>query len=185
MGIASWPGFINDWGSTEQERAQPYPCERLVARPDLVLHRAIDVAAPAATVFRWLCQLRAAPYSYDLLDNGGRRSPQELTPGLERLEPGQRMMKVFRLIEHEPGVSVTMLSEGRLFGRVACTYRVGELSSGRSRLVVKLLVERPSRTPAGRAVSFILPPGDLVMMRRQLMNLRRLAEAQDAAAAGL
>ena len=95
------------------------------------LYRAVDVAAPAEIVFRWLCQLRAAPYSYDLIDNGGRRSPQELTPGLERLEPGQRFMRIFRLVEFEPGRSITVLSRGTVFGEVAVTYRVRGAGAGR------------------------------------------------------
>jgi len=179
--MAGWPRFISDWGSTEAERAASYPCERLVTEPDLVLHRAVEVRAKPATVYRWLCQLRAAPYSYDLLDNGGRRSPQTLTPGLEQLEVGQRMMRIFRLVEYEPGSSVTVLSDGRLFGRVACTYAVLEARPGYSRLLVRLLVRRSRNSIAGRAMEFVLPPGDLVMMRRQLLNLKRLAEAQEAA----
>ena len=60
--------MIRDWGSSDLERAEPYPCDRLLVDGDDALFRAIDVAAPVAVVYRWLCQLRVAPYSYDLID---------------------------------------------------------------------------------------------------------------------
>src|SRR4051794_41885542 len=91
----------SEWGTTAPERAMPLPCDWQLPGAQLRLHRAVDVAAPAATVFRWLCQLRAAPYSYDLIDNFGRRSPPRLTPGLERLERGQRFMTIFRLVDFQ------------------------------------------------------------------------------------
>lgn len=62
-------GRARTWGSTEAERARQYPCDRWLVDPDDVCFRAIDVAAQPAVVFRWLCQLRAAPYSYDWIDN--------------------------------------------------------------------------------------------------------------------
>jgi hypothetical protein len=51
-------------------------------------------ASPA--VVRWLCQLRAAPYAYDWLDNWGKQSPRQLIPGLENLKLGQTVMTIFR-----------------------------------------------------------------------------------------
>jgi len=162
------------WGSTAAERASGFPCDGLVDDAT-ALWRAVDVDAPAPVVFRWLCQLRVAPYSYDWIDNLGRRSPRELTPGLERLEVGQRIATIFRLVHFEPGRSITMLTRGRLFGAVGVTYRVDPVDDRRSRLVVKLLLGR-RRDPVGRAVNALLPAGDLVMMRRQLLNLKALAE---------
>ncbi|MBK5116642.1 MAG: hypothetical protein JJE23_06940, partial [Thermoleophilia bacterium] len=70
-----WPDVVRRWGSTSSERSQSYPCDTLLDDPDDALFRAVDIDARPATVFRWLCQLRVAPYSYDLLDNRGRRSP--------------------------------------------------------------------------------------------------------------
>lgn len=171
-----WPHAVSAWGSTAPERAAHYDCDALVPAADHALFRAIDVAAPAAVTFRWLCQLRAAPYSYDKLDNLGRRSPQWLTPGLERLEAGQRVQTIFRLTTFEDGRSLTMLSSGRLFGRVGLSYVASPVGPQRSRIVAKIVV-RYRRTPPGALMRAILPPGDLVMMRRQLLNLRGLAEA--------
>jgi hypothetical protein len=170
-----WPRVVFDWGSTAEERRRPFPCDGLIADPDDVLFRAVEVRAARPTVFRWLCQLRAAPYSYDKLDNPGRRSPQSLTPGLERLEVGQRVMSIFRLTEFEQDRSITVFSQGRLFGRVACTYEVQDRPSG-SRLLVKMGVAYNARGLAALPMRTLLPAGDLLMMRRQLLNLKALAE---------
>ncbi len=172
----AWPDVISEWGSTAAERARPFPCDGLVEEPQLELFRAIDVEAPQAVVFRWLCQLRAAPYSYDKLDNLGRRSPQQLTPGLGRLQAGQRVATIFRLVRFEPGESLTILHRGRVFGAVACTYWAKRVDEGRSRIVVKLCWSPARDGLIGRAERSLMPPGDLVMMRRQLLNLKELAE---------
>ncbi|HWD51434.1 MAG TPA: SRPBCC family protein [Acidimicrobiales bacterium] len=176
-----WPGVIDTWGSSDEERDATYPCDALIGHPDRVLFRAVDVAAPAELVFRWLCQLRLAPYSYDWIDNLGRRSPRQLTPGLDRLEVGQPIATVFRLASFEEGRSITFDGDSWLLGRVAMTYRAvpvgagAEAGTGTCRLVVKLAVAWPPG-PLGPVMRAVLPPGDLVMMRRQLLNLKALAE---------
>ncbi|HEY2600609.1 MAG TPA: hypothetical protein VGI67_03560 [Thermoleophilaceae bacterium] len=163
---------IKGWGSTAQERQTALPCDALVPDPKSVLVRAVDVDAPPGHVYRWLCQLSVAPYSYDWIDNRGRRSPQRLVPGLEQLEVGQRFVAVFRLAEFEPGSRITLEQRGRLLGHVALTYAVFEREHGKSRLVLRI-AWGPPRVPFARE---LLSAGDLVMARRQLLNLKRLAE---------
>src|SRR5215470_16886814 len=167
-------GVISEWGSTAAERAATFPCDRYLERPTGVCFRAIDIDAPVAHAFRWLCQLRVAPYSYDWIDNGGRRSPRERDPANEDLAVGQRVMTFFRLVEFERDQHITVvLSKSRLFGDVAVTYQLSERSAGGgSRLVVKVLFATPRWSPMGA----LLPAGDLVMMRKQLLTLKRLAE---------
>jgi hypothetical protein len=158
-------------GATAAERAAGYPCDRLGPDPAEAWFRAITVRAPRSTVFRWLCQLRVAPYSYDLLDNAGRRSPRTLTPGLDRLATGQRFMTIFTLVGFAANEQITLrLTAPRalaVFGPLTLTYAVRDHPDG-TRLIVKLLV--------GGRRKRLLAWGDLVMMHRQLTTLRRLAE---------
>ena len=169
------PTVVEVWGSTVDERAASYPCDGLLDGADRVLHRAVDVEAPADLVFRWLCQLRTAPYSYDWVDNLGRLSPRRLTPGLAELEIGQRVMTIFRLVGFEPGRSITLHSETGVFGRVVISYVVVPTAEDKSRLVVKLAFTAPPGV-YGSVLRKLLPAGDLLMMRKQLLTLKALAE---------
>lgn len=176
------------WGTTPAERATEFPGDGKDDAGADLLWRGVDVEAPAECVFRWLCQLRVAPYSYDWIDNGGRRSPRTLVPGLEALEVGQRFMRIFVLESFEPGVQLTLATPAgsrgaALFGRVRVSYWARPAAPGRTRLLVKLRVH-PARGAYGRVMRIVLPWGDLVMMRRQLLNLKRLAERPDPTATG-
>jgi hypothetical protein len=168
--------FVNEWGSTAEERAAEWPCDGLLPDANLVLYRSVDVAVPAAVAYRWLCQLRVAPYSYDWLDNRGRRSPQTRTDGLDELEVGQRMM-IFDLVSFTPGEHITLRARNDFFGRLFVTYRVYALTDTASRIAVKLVV-RHRRDLLGLVWKLALPAGDLVMMRKQLLTFARLAEAE-------
>jgi hypothetical protein len=173
MGVCA---AVEHWGTTVDERLRHYPCDDVLPGSDQALFRAVPVDAPPSVVFRWLCQLKAAPYSYDLLDNRGRRSPQHLVPGVDRLVLGERVM-IFELASFELDEHLTLLVRGhRAFGDVAISYVVVPSGDGATRLLAKVVTIPPSGA-TGAVMRRILPAGDLVMMRRQLLNLKSLAEA--------
>ncbi len=157
------------------------PDEAVRARSENEVLRAVVVRAAPATVFRWLCQLKVAPYSYDLVDNLGRRSPRTLTPGVERLQPGERVAVVFVLEAFEQDRSMTMRTAprgaGRAVGDVVMTYRTDPHPDG-TLLSASILLGGGTH-PAARARDLLLAWGDLPMMRKQLITLRDLGEAQE------
>jgi hypothetical protein len=164
-------GLPWSWGATDAEVADLYPCAALVPEPAARLIRAVDVAAPAAHTFRWLCQLTQAPYSYDLVDNLGRRSPRTLTPGADALTPGTPFVIIFQIVDVVPGREITGVGRPgptRRFGPMACTYRVTPRGS-RSRLIGRLDL-------TARRLAAPIAWGDLLMMRKQLRTLAACAE---------
>ncbi|MDV3125666.1 hypothetical protein M1247_12135 [Mycobacterium sp. 21AC1] len=157
-----------NWGASGPERSAPLPCDAFAASAATRADRAISIAAPPSTVFGWLCQLRVAPYSYDLLDNFGRRSPTTRNPDLTQLAPGQRFMTMFALRSFVDGEHITLTAKG-----VTVSYTVRPEGEG-TRLHVRVLFDGPRIL--GRALAL----GDAVMMRKQLLTLRTLAEREVA-----
>jgi hypothetical protein len=156
------PGL--NWGATQSERTALLPCDGLCPRAGVRADRAISIDAPPPIVYSWLCQLRVAPYSYDLIDNLGRRSPRKRDTELVHLEVGHRFMTLFVLQSFVDGEQITLRSKG-----VAVTYLVRPEGAG-SRLHARVLFGGPRLT--GR----VLALGDLVMMRKQLLTLKSLSE---------
>ncbi|MCA9667194.1 MAG: hypothetical protein KC503_16460 [Myxococcales bacterium] len=178
-GAPKWLPF--NWGATAAEMRSPMPCDALLRPPHQQrLFRAIDVRAPRSLLFRWLCQMRVAPYSYDWIDNYGRRSPRELTPGLEQLAEGQQVMRIFRLAAFEHDRHLTLVLDDaraqRLFGELAICYRLDDTRDPHATRLFAKIVARYPRGAAGWSMRRLLPWGDLVMMRKQLLTFKALAE---------
>ena len=162
------------WGVTSGETSRAYPCDEWVAAPALRAWRGVHVAAPAAAVWPWVAQVRLAPYSYDWIDNRGRRSPRHLA-GLPEPRPGERFTMaggraLGRIVSVQPGEQLT----GAIAGAYM-SYVLVPQDDGSTRLLLKVVM-RTSRI-AARALCI----GDLIMARRQLLNLKRLAEEHAAA----
>jgi len=62
----------------------------------------------------------------------------------------------------------------RIYGQVAVSYMILPKSDERCRLLVKILIRYPK--VLGLLTRWMLPWGDLIMMRKQLLNFKKLAE---------
>src|SRR5215213_11117273 len=79
------------WGATPEEVSRSMPGDDLVPRPTFNATRAITIAAPPERIGPWLVQIgltRAGWYSYDILDNLGRKSARHIIPELQNLAVG-------------------------------------------------------------------------------------------------
>jgi hypothetical protein len=158
------------WGVTDEEVSRPYPCDAWVTERAVSAWRGVTVATSATELWPWVAQLQVAPYSYDWLDNLGRRSPRELL-GRPDPEVGDAFTAVGgkscgRVLAVDPPHALT----GRIAGVVISYVLVESRRPVSTRLLMKVVAE------VSRPVGTLLCLGDLVMARRQLLNWKALAE---------
>lgn len=158
------------WGVTVDETLLHFPCDEWVKRPTLVAWRGVTVRTSAKDLWPWVTQVRLAPYSYDWIDNLGRRSPQAVV-ALPAPIVGENFTsvagkKVGRILSVDQCHHVT----GRIAGAVISYVLLQHPDAPTTRLIMKVTTELP------RPLAPLLSLGDLVMARRQLLNWKHLAE---------
>jgi len=156
------------WNVTDDEVARHYPCDDFVPAPTLQAWRGVTVQTTPETLWLWVAQIRLAPYSYDWIDNLGRRSPQQLV-GLPEPVVGESFSTaatrpIGRILAVQPPEHLT----GEIMETCISYVLVPDGQS--TRLLMKLV------TAMSRWLTPGLSVGDLVMARRQLLNLKCLAE---------
>jgi hypothetical protein len=133
------------------------------------------VRATPDRVWPWLTQVRVAPYSYDWIDNCGRRSPRRLLslPEARVGEPfttaGRRERGRILALDHEGQLTATIMG-------AYLSYLLVPAAPGETRLLLKVVAS------TGRWLAPALSVGDLIMARRQLLNLKELAERENPGA---
>lgn len=161
------------WGATAAEVRASYPCDDYVPRASLQAWRAVSIEAAPSVVWSWIVQLRLAPYSYDWIDNLGRRSPRELLhlddPDIGDPFSSAGGRPVGRVIAIQHGEHLTAQIMG-----ATMTYRLAAVGDQHTRLVLKIVGDFP------RILARVVSVGDLVMARRQLLNLKKYAERSNA-----
>lgn len=157
------------WGVTDADVLRAYPCDEWVVSPALQAWRGVSIAAPVDAVWPWVTQVRLAPYSYDWFDNRGRRSPRKLV-GLPEPRAGEPFTtaggrQLGRIVSVDPRRQLTATIMGAFM-----SYVLAPVEPDATRLLLKVVMQTSRWTAVAVSV------GDLVMARRQLLNLKRLAE---------
>ena len=155
-----WPR-LSRWGATDEEVAGPYPGAELVPECKRPGAMAVTINATPEQVWPWLLQMgwgRGGWYSWDLLDNAGRRSATEVHPEWQNLAVGDqlqfwaggRVMDAYRVAVIEPNSFLGLYGYTDLRGRwldptqprpssymeALWGFLLNELPDGRTRLVI-------------------------------------------------
>ena len=176
---------LQHWGSTPAEIAGEMPGDGIIPGARMSATRSVDLPAPPEAVFPWLAQMgfcRAGWYSYDILDNLGRRSATRIHPEWQVLTagesvPGGPVGFVADIVDAPRSFVIRLAARGRIGRRIHFTLAYDLRPSGTgTRLVTRAraLVD----LPGGRFIErFLLGPGDGLMVRRQLLGIRKRVSA--------
>jgi hypothetical protein len=171
------------------ETSRPLPGDDLLAEARSFTH-AITIQSSRRDVWPWLVQMgagRAGWYSYDRIDNGGKRS-------LERIAPELQQVKVGDVFPAMPGVTEGFVVLGYETERflilgwpapagppvTTWSFVLEEPEPGCTRLIVRARGGDRYRPPFGLpqwTSNTLVPLGHAVMQRRQLLGIARRAEA--------
>lgn len=196
LALLSWPfsrRWLANWGSTPSERGRTWPGDTFVTDATATYTRAVDVAAPAEAVWRWVVQFglgRAGFYSYELLERLAGitvRNVEVVLPAHQALAVGSQI----KLHPNAPGIPVAALEPAHhvCFGHAAgddtapdprrsWSVYIEPRPDQSCRLLLRSCIE-PLRAPTlGKRLALALEaPIDFVMEQRMLRTIRRLAEA--------
>jgi len=145
------------------------------------LLRHIEIQACASNVFVWLKQLRIAPYSYDLLDNRGIKSPGYIIENLPQLTNNTHFLLAFHIFMFEENRFIAGQfckpinpPVNRYLKEMYIEYRIQEIGTD-SRLWSKVKGWYNDDL-ASKGFYWIFSAVNLFMTRRQLRNIKKLSE---------
>ena len=177
---------LQHWGSTTEEIDAPMPGDDIIAGSAAEGTRSITINARSATIFDFISQMgfgRAGWYSYDLLDNLGRRSadtihPEWLVDTAGENVPGGPVAFVAAVVER-PTAYVLQVPHSSALGHsmdFTLAYKLDEDPAGPSTRVttrVRIAIDGPTGPAIEKAMLF----GDGVMVQKQLRGIKERAEA--------
>lgn len=170
------------WGATSDEASRPMAGDELCPRPQLNATRAVTIAAGPEDIWPWLVQWgwnRAGFYSYDLLDNLGRPSAQQILPQFQHLAAGDWVpmggkttpCTAYRVARLEPGTLMLWHKPGGTW-----LWLLEPDGTGCTRLITRLRSRYSWDKPTIVTELILMEIGDPFMMRKCLLGIKQRAE---------
>lgn len=169
------------WGSTNAEIKRAMPGDDIVDKPSFNATRAVTIGAPAENIYPWIVQMgvnRAGWYSYDLLDNLGRRSAEVILPEHQNIQVGD-------LVPMSPDGKQGLQVKGFInnewvlwweeTGDTSWAWGIYPDENSCSRLVARVRVKYRWFSPA-IIFNLIIEFFDILMIRKCMLGIKRRAE---------
>ena len=171
------------WGAPPEEIQSPVVGDDLCPNATLIATRSITISAPPQEVFPWIRQMgfgRAGWYSYDWLDNLGRKSATTIHDEWQTVEAGDKVPSgpisfTAAIVEAPRHFVLEIKSLGKKSPKLHFTlaYELRDDPQG-TRLVTRM--RSHANFPLGSLFEkLVLGPGDGFMLRRQLLTIRKNA----------
>ena len=173
------------WGATEEEIGRPMPLDDRVAKPTYVTNRAVTIHASPQAIWPWLAQMGELPrggfYSYEWVERrmGMRvKNAERILPEFQRLSVGDALDRNGNMLVKalEPNRHLVLgPPEGMPWGESTWALALYPIGSTATRLVSRVR-GRIRRTRQGLFWLALLDPGQFIMERKMLLEIKRRAE---------
>jgi hypothetical protein len=170
------------WGATLAEAKAHLAGDNLILQPDFVATRAVSISAAPEQVWPWIVQIgskRAGWYSIDWMDNGG-------VPSSETILPEHQVINIGHFVPFTPdqknGMWVKDFRPNEYIlwddkqGNATWLWQLRPIDGQGTRLLTRLRTRYKWRSP-WILYYLIYDVGDIVMMRKCLLGIKRRAEA--------
>ena len=173
------------WGATDDEVARGMPGDEIVARPVFNATRAVTVDARPEEIWPWLIQIgfsRAGWYSYDILDNLGRHSSEQILPEHQHLEPGDLIPlgpgEASGLYVKDIRPNESMVWWERKRQATSWAWGLYPIGDRQTRLITR--VRNDYRKGLSNFIFglLLIEPADFPLMRKCMLGIKRRAEAR-------
>lgn len=185
VGILAYLGFIRPrqvrWGATDTEVARRLPGDDIVQHPSFNATRAVTIHASPEAVWQWIIQIgskRAGWYSLDWIDNAGIPSADYIIPELQQMETGD-FVPMTPDGKNGMWVKDCQINAYMLWwdkkANSTWLWSLQPIAPHQTRLITRLRV-RYSWASVWLLYYLLQDVGDIVMMRKCMLGIKRRAE---------
>jgi hypothetical protein len=186
LGALNYRGWHLGWGATAAESTAAMAGDSLIPKPHFAPTRSITIGASPVAVWPWIVQMgygRAGWYSYDRLDNVGRRSATVILPQYQHPKIGDAIPVTGRANDKTAFRVTSVTPEAELLWAkpdATWVWLLRPTVDGGTRLVTRVRARYTG--PAAPLSLMLMEIGDFPMMRKCLLSLKLRAEAAPLAA---